>query len=360
MTREADPGLLWELFELPQMWDMVKDEDAVPTYQQVGAWQKMAALCTDEADVLQKALDQLMAGWPPNPGSAAEAFKGHVDLLIWSMRDSAAAAAANVAPLIEIVMALGQAKDEIGVLMQRYNTFQKQEDDGVVPTPPVGWRDALDHQARTVMALTDTKVGQAAAQIKSPEPYVFEPDGRRRVGTEPPGGSIDDGRHPKSIVLAPGKDLPGPAERAFPEGESDVSDSVLDGAQLPLGLVSHEPGINPGGSLVHTPAGVALAPGGVIAAPFASGTARSGASGPASEGGRSGAGNGPMMVSPPIGHNARGSGAGRDAVTSGGRRRRRSDPEDPWAPPAGVPPVLEARADPDYFDPGPNVIGIDR
>src|SRR5689334_23426895 len=104
----------WSDYRLPQMWDMVKDEDPVPTYQQVDAWQRMAVLCTDQADVLQKALDQLMVRWPPNPRSASEAFKLYVDRMIRSMRDSAAAASANVAPLIEIVTALSQAKDDIG------------------------------------------------------------------------------------------------------------------------------------------------------------------------------------------------------------------------------------------------------
>ena len=51
---------------------------------------------------------------------------------------------------------------------------------------------------------------------------------------------------------------------------------------------------------------------------------------------------------------------GSYAVVAGGRRRRRSDPADPWPVPQGGPSILEAAQQPIEHDPGPGVIGIDR
>ena len=226
----------WGDYRLPQIWDMVKDEDPVPTYQQVDAWQRMAALCTDQADVLQKALDQLMVRWPPNPGSAAEVFKGHVDTMIWSMRDSAAAASANVAPLIKIVTALSQAKDEIGALVQQHAAFQGVAEDGAGPTALEPWVDTLDAQARRIMALTDHKIGEAAAEIRSPTLYV-PPQVRDESETPPPpppppppptGHPSDQRAAP--VVSWPVFDPPPPATR---QGFGlDENSPVLTGSQL--------------------------------------------------------------------------------------------------------------------------------
>jgi hypothetical protein len=366
MSREAEPGLLWNYYGVPEMWEMVKDEDGVPTHQQVGAWQKMAALCTDQADALQRALDQLMVRWPPNPGSASERFKSLLDLMIWSMRDSATAAAANVAPLIEIVMLLGQARGEMGELMKQYNAYQQAEDDGVVPTPPAGWRQTLDGQARAVMFLTDRQVGQAASQIKSPNLYP----GMRRPNVDE-SGPPNNTNPPAvaSVVPPPRFDPPSPTFRSSvvaPAGPFDnglASDGLteLDGIRLaPAGPVMATDDSALRSPYVQTPNGVVLAPGGVIG-----GTV--GPDGRSIVGGATGAPHvvgghtGPAGPIPPpmVARPGVNTSTGR-SLTSGGRRRRRSDPPDPWAPPPGVPSVLEPSREPDDFDPGPNVIGIDR
>jgi hypothetical protein len=345
------------------MWDMVKDEDPVPTYQQVGAWQKMTALCTDQADALQKALDQLMAKWPPNPGSAAEVFKKQVDFLIWSMRDSAAAATATWPAVIEIVLALSQAKDAIGVLVERHNAFEKAEDDGVVPNPPVGWRDALDAQARRIVTAADVQVGQAAAQIKSP---VLYPGIYPSIDTEPPHPrpGVSGSSTSRRTVPVPSFDPPIPGLPEAPPTSDPAP--VLDGdnfssgrSGVPNGLID-EPLVI--GSFASTPAGTVLAPGGVIGRSFppSVGGTTAARAGSTETGTASTARGMPGMLAPPmIGRAQPNTGKG-GGVASGGRRRRRSDPDDPWTPPAGGPHMLEAAAEPEYFDPGPNVIGIDR
>src|SRR5689334_1716821 len=228
----------WGDYRLPQIWDMVKDEDPVPTYQQVDAWQRMAALCTDQADVLQKALDQLMVRWPPNPGSAAEVFKGHVDTMIWSMRDSAAAASANVAPLIKIVTALSQAKDEIGALVRQHAAFQGVAEDGAGPTALEPWVDTLDAQARRIMALTDHKIGEAAADIRAPSLYRGMGPDQENEGTKP---NLGGGSRSRPQVPPPVFDPPASANaqaQAFgPEVGSDIGSIELDGHRLPLATV---------------------------------------------------------------------------------------------------------------------------
>jgi hypothetical protein len=356
----------WGDYRLPQMWDMVKDEDPVPTYQQVDAWQRMATLCTDQADVLQKALDQLMLRWPPNPRSASEAFKSYVDRMIRSMRDSAAVASANVAPLIEIVTALSQAKDEIGALVQKHQALQEAVQNGVDPAPPVQWEDTLDVEARRIMALTDHKIGEAAVQIKSPPLYKFAAqfDGPQPPPPPPPpppnGGDQPGGQRGAPVVPLPVFDPPPPAMLRNPDiGPADAP-PLLDGSfDVGDGSIGNR-GPSMSSSFVSTPTGVALAPGGVIGAPAgADGPGANGPQGVNGQPGRAAGQPGPTMYPPPVGRGVQGTSAARNVV-SGGRRRRRSDPDDPWTPPTGGPAVLEPSPEPDYFDPGPNVIGIDR
>ena len=79
IMRLPDTRQAWDRYGLEQIWLMVRDEDGNDSYAQVAAWYRMGRLCTDQADQLQKALDQLMVKWPPNPGSAAESFKHTVE-----------------------------------------------------------------------------------------------------------------------------------------------------------------------------------------------------------------------------------------------------------------------------------------
>ena len=83
---------VWQLYGLDQLWEMVRDEDGVASFTQVGAWHRMAELCSEQADQLQRALDQLMVHWPARPGSAAELFRRahrlqHRDRDQWRDRD---------------------------------------------------------------------------------------------------------------------------------------------------------------------------------------------------------------------------------------------------------------------------------
>ena len=158
IMRLPDTRQAWDRYGLEQIWLMVRDEDGNDSYAQVAAWYRMGRLCTDQADQLQKALDQLMIKWPPNPGSAAEAFKLSVEDFIVSLRDSAFAAQANEAPLISITSLLSDAKDAIGQLRQKRIANERAERE---------WN------------------ARAMVPFVPPPPSPVEPGGARRSTTRP-------------------------------------------------------------------------------------------------------------------------------------------------------------------------------
>src|SRR5262249_40527535 len=137
--------------------------------------------------------------------------------------------------------------------------------------PPVGWRDTLDQQARGVMALTDTKVGQAGAQIKTPAPYPgIGPTDKWRLPPPPapPGGS----RLNDSGPSVPNPIFDVPASSVLPTmGDRHDAGPLLDGGLEPgFDELPSRPwvGVVGGGSYVSTPVGTVLAPGGVIGLPY--------------------------------------------------------------------------------------------
>jgi hypothetical protein len=384
----ARPGTRgeWDRYALDQIWQMVRDEDGVANFQQVSAWFKMARLCTDQADQLQKALDQLMVNWPPEPNTAAAAFKHMVDKMIASMRDSAASASANEAPLIAITNLLSDAKDAIGQLRQKQAANEQAErqwmDQASVPfaSPswsPVepGWRETLDHQARDIMHATDLAVGKAAANFRAPILYSFggqidDGDGGEGGGGASEGGAGGGGGGSRPAAVAhtvPAIEFdppaPGPSVQASNRWPNS-DDPVLDGGEVPWSTDPDQRGVKSPiytSPFVTTQRGVVLAPGGVIAPSTnvpTDGAQTSSVPGALAQRGTTG---GAAMIPPPIAGRPTGSARPQSSsISSGGRRRRRSDPDDPWAPARGVPPVLEPSPEPEYFDPGPNVIGIDR
>ncbi len=79
----------WSAYGLEQLWDMVSHENGRATFAQIDAWRRMARLCVDQADALEKAVGQLVARWPSRPGTASEAFASQMARLIQSMREAA-------------------------------------------------------------------------------------------------------------------------------------------------------------------------------------------------------------------------------------------------------------------------------
>jgi hypothetical protein len=381
------PYEVWQLYGLDELWEMVRDEDGVASFTQVGAWHRMAELCSEQADQLQRALDQLMVHWPARPGSAAELFRVQTEGLIASMRNSAAAAAATEQPLADIAMALGRAKDQVGVLIAQKAVYDRQERTlaarGVYPgrgatallspsgqVPPEGWRQQLDEQARRIMAKTDATVGAAAALITPALRYALanpKSDGGPPVGQ---GQSTNRGlasAPPSAFFVA--SDIP--AHQVAPSAElsAGLDDPVLSGGSMQPGSPSRGQeagGFSGGQALPIRPAMFAnvLPPGGLIGAsgpivrPVASAPSGIGQQS-ADQGIRAGSERAPMITPAARGLGVQGQ-SGRTGVVPGGRRRRRSDPTDPWAVSQGVPAILEPEPEPLDHDPGPGVIGIDR
>src|SRR5262249_50325442 len=135
------------------------------------------------------------------------------------------------------------------------------------PVKP-GWREDLDRQARDIMHATDLAIGNAAKQFRAPAFYTGpEPFEQEGGGQGPAPGT--GGAHKPPHVPLPGLDPPAQTFSARPEMWSRLGAPILDGDALrprspPADVPSFEgESVSP---LVTTPAGLALAPGGVIGA----------------------------------------------------------------------------------------------
>ncbi|MDT5028288.1 MAG: hypothetical protein QOE61_4714, partial [Micromonosporaceae bacterium] len=391
------------------------------TSAQVDAWRRMADLCREQADQLERAMKQLLQRWPAQPGSASAAFSGQVTALVASMRKTAEAAAANQEPLNNITYALTSARVEIGALVEtrwRYTLTEQQltpqptPSPGQIPVPaapaglqppPPNWRTRLEQQARTIMAHTDTTVGTEATRIQTPPEYVSRMTGFE-IEEPPPGGDGDgSGSVGTKGTSRPTFDLierTGQANVSVPplisggggrDGGDEGVGPILSGGAIPatpatgvLESLGRIGGVASGGSIsgsfVTTPLGAVLAPGGTIGPRASTPAAQTPSHIPAGRTSTSqaptGAGGGtasrvgtqgtmPMapMVPPMSGR----PGAGTSGLSATGRPGRggrqppsQTDPDDPWAVAQGGPAVLEPLPEPTEHDPGPGVIGLDR
>jgi hypothetical protein len=257
--------------------------------------------------------------------------------------------------------------------------------------PPDGWRQMLAQRARETMAAADKAVADYSRTLPTMDLELRRLDVEDPRGTAPgAGGLAGSGRLPQismppvpspPVVPSSTVGLPGPN-----------SAPVLSG-----GPTFPPPGLNPGGtppaapmqptpSTPHIPLGAfpvgTIGPGGLVRGPSGVSAPLPGRAGTPGHGAAAtgpppsaaaGAGKGGpgthaagMMPMAPIVPPASGGGSGGARAVPGGRsvtpgmRRRRNDPDDPWAVKEGAPAVLEPAAEPASFDPGPGVIGLDR
>jgi hypothetical protein len=186
-------------------------------------------------------------------------------------------------------------------------------------------------------------------------------------------------RIPQPVISPPMPDFTVPAVSQHQGGSTGSGDSygvsagadgegapILDGgwqrgpADIPAYTAQPSTGYTAGSQ--RAPLGVphesvAVGPGGVIGhGPTTPGNNRSGrASSTAAAPRPVIPGATPATMLPPVGQMSSGRGVARTPL---GRQTR--DPRDQWFVPEGLPPVIEPRADPIEFDPGPGVIGLDR
>lgn len=389
---------------------MIRLESGETSWRQYDAWRRMAELCRDQADQLDQAVRKLLERWPPYPGSASEAFGTWMAGLTASMRASADAAERARTVIDQIATTLGITQGEIARIVGQYRNYDAIEyaltpkptpspgqtppppaPAGAVPPPP-GWRQALTQQARETIAAADRSVGtyaSALAQFPTSlerKPLVdFDPGDLPRGSTgsfalpgmptsplhlpghgstQLPGIGIDGGpaieRPSPDPVLAGGTVVPSPTLPGT-AAPPIFGSTPANGAQLPNVIVpvSTLPGAgtSPGGARPSQPNGhPTRLPTNV--APTSTG--------PGAPIGRSPAAHPPGMVpmAPMVPPGSARQGpvgvapGGRAAPP--GRRGRANDPDDPWAVRQGSPAVIEPATEPEDFDPGPGVIGLDR
>jgi hypothetical protein len=393
-------------YTLEQLWEIVRHETGATSEVQYDAWRRMAQICNDQADQLDAAVARLAEHWPAHPGSASEAFGLWIRSLTDSMRRSAAGALDARQAIMSITTQLSVARGEIAGLMGDRSRYERDEQlmvpqptpsPGETPrpvatsAPPDGWRQMLTERARQTMAAADKAVTTYAGSLPNmavdvgrihvsdpfdPVPSTGGGSGSMRLPyipmpplPSPPVVSSGDVVLPDprdAPVLSGGPAPPLPAANLGSTPPPAPSQSTPPTPHVPLGVL-------PVGTI--GPSGHVRGPAGVSAPlPGRAGTPGHGAA-PAGSPPSTGAGAGKagpgahaagMMPMAPIVPPAGGGGSGGARAVPGGRsvtpgmRRRRNDPDDPWAVKEGAPAVLEPAAEPASFDPGPGVIGLDR
>ncbi len=218
--RHTDPTPIstdWSKFHLDEIWEMVATEDSRITSIQIGAWERLARLCDDQATQLERAMAQLHERWPPNPGSTSEAFSVQVASLISWMRQASDAGSVNPQPLRNISDVLTDARIEIAALMEIRQKYERIEEILAIPVnaapnqerrpdpPPPTWRAHLDQQARDIMARADIIVGKEATDIQVPA----------RPREIPPSTTRD---YPSAAARRPRPTRPAPSQPVIPSG----------------------------------------------------------------------------------------------------------------------------------------------
>jgi hypothetical protein len=186
----SDDGVLtsswctnWGAFNTPRLWAMVSEEDDPDAWRQVAAWSQVSVAVGDQRARLQQAREALATAWPPEPGSAAEAFVTELDTLIGRMTSGAQDADTTATGLANILEALRTAKNQIRPLYDEY----KSKNSDLVPSWWDNAEDEIDQKARTHMITAEQTVQQHVAQIKVPDAYTMDPKAARGGYDDPTG-----------------------------------------------------------------------------------------------------------------------------------------------------------------------------
>jgi hypothetical protein len=371
-------------FSIEQMLASVSEPDDV-TMPQLAAWQAMARSCEDLSVRLQQALGQLLERWVPTPNSAAAAFQAVVQRLTKNMAEDAESARMMQPALARIVDELALAKLTLEAIADRQNRYATAEWEYRAaganrgahrdPLPPDGWREDLHYQAMVVLKTADANIaayGRAMPTLVNWTDFgnstsiQVEPGGAGESARVPAvsAASLDNGNRTALNLAAPRVDL-GSLPHPVLAGSVIASDHPLGSADDPatrsevaLGPFLGPPSTGVVGTRSTPINGVIGGPAAQMRATQPSTTAGANASEAAS--GR--ANFGPMMpgaMGRPSGPGSRSTvrPGGRPALWSSQRRRKESDPTDPWSVARGVPAVIEPPEIPDH-DPGPGVIGL--
>jgi hypothetical protein len=423
----------WQAFDVPALWAMLSAEDDATSNAQTSGWFRVG----DAFDAYRRHLEawraDLTTRWPPERSPASQAFVARLDEMAASAAAMSEAASRNGSALSRISASLMRAKETVGGLHEQWQRQASVEGSSLPSSshgaartaPSTVWREQLNRQAQTAMAEAEKAVADDASyfvKAAHDRATVFGPDagndpaGAKGSGAPVTGKSRPGGVRPPAIPpLAPPTSMradpipgPGPALAGMPPSPI-VGSQPTPQAPSAAGLTPTAPAL-PGGPLfVQTPAGRALAVGGVLGLTPAP-TDRSGqlrtplppepAAYSAMESGNGSrppvpASSAPMDVStgvfggyapaagdrsttarpgrrvnpvggvigaPPSGGEVHNTANGHTFTVSTSSRARRPepvDPDDPWRVAEGGRPVIQPRPEPTH-DPGPGVIGIDR
>ena len=402
MTDFASICVNWTLYDVPAIWAMVGPEREWVSREQTGAWLRTAEMLDSHSSNLQTLRERVAQHWSPEGSPASQALLQQLDSLISSTTTASEASRTNATALGLLVDALMEAKTEIEPLHEAWASAVTNVQ-----------RDKLNQQAQAIMSQTDSRVIEHASLLTVPPEYVLptrddpgstvSPDSSGSTGAairpadipplrEPPpfparaaSGSGGGGVRPGAGGVGPGSPV-GPADAPVWDSSPPVLAGGSPQSTPPSGFGGRPEILGPT-QFVESPGGRALSVGGVLGPPPAAsaGGGPRPATGAAfgSEPERLGI---PSPVEGVIGGkpNALGARAGQPAPTGAsepmeggllgggmvaggprplGTRRRQYPADEEWETQVGVEPVITPPPPPDpktAFDPGPNVIGLNR
>ncbi|MEU8003209.1 hypothetical protein AB0B66_18790 [Catellatospora sp. NPDC049111] len=333
----------WNSYDVPRMWDSVRNEDDPEAWKQMLGWERLGQLLADHHDRLATLRNELVEVWDPQRSKSAGMFMQVLDRLIYVMRENAYSSASTARGLDGVLQALKAAKEKVGPLKEKWDNVTTDW----VPEWWDGAADELNNEARQTMTQAESAVEDYRRRIVIPEKYDFGDD-RDRLGDPTPvpdttgtGGTGGRGpSRPSGVSTAPvnppppvpGYDpvlIPGPDLQGMPQPVPAVPGSPISVLPVPPGspyapnggaYILPGPGVGRGGWIapMPMPAGV----GGTNSATGAAAGARAGGMGAAA---------GMMPFATPAGAPGQ---QGR-----GGQRDGRRD--EIWKVAKGVPPVIE-------------------
>lgn len=330
----------WTAYDVPRIWDIVREEDSPRGWEQISGFRQLSQLLVDHYRRLLSQHFDLSQAWQ---SPAAEAVLSRVDSFAQSLLSDANCAMTTAHALDRIMTTYADARVQVSALEQEWNRI-------TTDWVPEWWDDAaieLNTKAQAIMEQTDAAVRDHRTNIIIPRTYLESED---------PGTSIETGhtsdnkeRWPQAQTRVP--PLPGYQPVSMP-GRGGAELASMPGAPGYVPAVPGQPV-----SMLPIPPGSQLAPyGGAYILP-GPGIGRAGYAvpmphAPRGSGGGYGGPGGRLSTSSTAG----GSGMGLMPMSIGspslnnnmqGSLYRRS-PDTAWHVEKGVPPIIEGIADDEF------------
>ncbi len=195
MTEAAD----WGQYNLPAIWEMIKDENACSGADRVLSWDTLSQQIRDQHERLLAAQEKLAEAWPPEKSASASAFQAQVTILATNMNETLISAEDTRVGLQGIVNAIATAQSTLAPLVQQRQTVS----DDLTPRFIDHAEDEFDHQGQQAMRVAEAAIADHSAQINAPQLFRM----RSGIGDEPrnlpPGtGSAPLGSHGDGFLTA--------------------------------------------------------------------------------------------------------------------------------------------------------------